>query len=73
MEWRFGGMLCCAVPDAPVLTPSVSAGSSEVRRGGSAFLQLKLAVNNGSKTDQVYMGEPTGVSRSRVLTTHVQR
>ena len=37
---------------------TVSAGSSEVRRGGATFLQLKLTVNNGEKNEDVFMGLP---------------
>jgi hypothetical protein len=47
----------------------VSAGSSEVRRGGSAFLQLKLAINNGSKIEQVYMGESIHVLEDVIIVT----
>ncbi|NXH13803.1 COMD7 protein, partial [Bucco capensis] len=39
MEWKFG----------------VTAGSSELERVGTIFLQLKLVVKKGSQTENVYM------------------
>ncbi|KAM3839406.1 COMM domain-containing protein 7 isoform 2-T3 [Vipera latastei] len=39
MEWKFG----------------VTAGSSELRKAGSIFLQLKLVVKKGSQTESVYL------------------
>ncbi|XP_077192193.1 COMM domain-containing protein 7 [Paroedura picta] len=39
MEWKFG----------------VTAGSSEVEKGGSIFLQLKLVVKKGNQTEPVYL------------------
>ncbi len=53
MEWRFGGLVLCCSSCAD---HAVSAGSSEVRSGGSTFLQLKLSVNNGLKVEDVFMG-----------------
>lgn len=38
MQWRFG----------------VTSGSSELRKSGKTFLQLKLTINNGVKNDAVY-------------------
>ncbi|XP_077995818.1 COMM domain-containing protein 7-like [Glandiceps talaboti] len=39
MEWKFG----------------VTAASSEVNKAGNTFLQLKLVVNKGNRTENVYM------------------
>ncbi|XP_022107826.1 COMM domain-containing protein 7-like [Acanthaster planci] len=39
MEWKFG----------------VTAASSELQQVGSTFLQMKLVVNKGNKTENVYM------------------
>ncbi|XP_015281659.1 PREDICTED: COMM domain-containing protein 7, partial [Gekko japonicus] len=39
MEWKFG----------------VTAGSSEMEKGGSIFLQLKLVVKKGNQTEPVYL------------------
>ncbi|XP_028667424.2 COMM domain-containing protein 7 [Erpetoichthys calabaricus] len=39
MEWKFG----------------VTAGSSELQKVGSIFLQLKLVIRKGNKTENVYM------------------
>nr|XP_056700061.1 COMM domain-containing protein 7 [Euleptes europaea] len=39
MEWKFG----------------VTAGSSELEKGGSIFLQLKLVVKKGNQTEPVYL------------------
>ncbi|XP_026548306.1 COMM domain-containing protein 7 [Notechis scutatus] len=41
MEWKFG----------------VTAGSSELGKVGSIFLQLKLVVKKGSRLEPVYLGE----------------
>ncbi|EMP33231.1 COMM domain-containing protein 7 [Chelonia mydas] len=41
MEWKFG----------------VTAGSSELEKVGSIFLQLKLVVKKGSQTDHVYVAQ----------------
>ena len=41
MEWRFG----------------VTASSSEMQKVGSSFLQLKLLLNKGNKTEDVFIGE----------------
>lgn len=41
MQWRFG----------------VTSGSSEVRKSGKTFLQMKLTINNGVKNEDVFMGD----------------
>ena len=47
---------CMHCIDGPRSYGTVSAGSSEVRKGGAAFLQLKLTVNNGGQPEDTYMG-----------------
>ncbi|XP_077862236.1 COMM domain-containing protein 7-like [Saccoglossus kowalevskii] len=39
MEWKFG----------------VTAANSEINKVGNTFLQLKLVVNKGNRTENVYM------------------
>ena len=46
--------MCASMPHGDVV--AVSAGSSEARKGGNTFLQLKLTVNNGEQAEDVYMG-----------------
>ena len=41
MEWRFG----------------VTAADSDIKKVGNTFLQLKLVLNKGAGTEEVFMGE----------------
>ena len=40
----------------PYISHVVTAGSSEARRVGSTFLQMKLSLDRGSKTEDVCLG-----------------
>lgn len=61
MEWRFGGerqihRLCTSTISATVCTLSVTAADSDMNKVGNSFLQLKMVLNKGSGTEEVFMG-----------------
>lgn len=59
MEWRFGGELCVhvyIVQSEMVHTLSVTAADSDMNKIGNSFLQLKMVLNKGSGTEEVFMG-----------------
>ncbi|KAM9284875.1 COMM domain-containing protein 7 isoform 1-T1 [Morus bassanus] len=51
MEWKFG----------------VTAGSSELEKVGSIFLQLKLVIKKGSQMENVYIGELTVLEKKQAF------
>ncbi|XP_072800120.1 COMM domain-containing protein 7 isoform X2 [Vicugna pacos] len=57
MEWKFG----------------VTSGSSELEKVGSIFLQLKLVVKKGNKTENVYIDEEISSEREIYLPTVTQQ
>ena len=41
---------------------AVTAGSSEMSQVGATFIQLRLVLNKGTRTENVYMGTVDGTS-----------
>lgn len=39
------------------LCPTVTAGDSDMNKVGNTFLQLKLVLDRGTGTEEVFMGE----------------
>jgi len=37
---------------------AVTAGDSDMRKVGNTFLQLKLVLDKGVRTEEVFMGKP---------------
>lgn len=48
----------------------VTAGTEEMRRCGATFLQLKLVVNRGGRSEDVFMGAPRSFPSVRTPCSH---
>lgn len=62
MEWRFGGTCSVLITIsmelvALSLSPAVTATNSDMKKVGNTFLQLKLVLDKGTGTEDVFMGE----------------
>ena len=73
MEWRFGGIIVYIIilyimdkytyfPQPFIhrsgyFQPSVTAADSDMDKVGNSFLQLKMVLNKGSGTEEVFMGK----------------
>ena len=84
MEWRFGGIIIILyimdkytfyinsfIKVHGYFQPSVTAANSDMDKVGNSFLQLKMVLNKGSGTEEVFMGKYKSINIFYSLKSYV--